>query len=147
MGGLHADTGWTHLILGFAIADAGSGLVNPPLVSTAVGVVQPQDAGMASGINSTFRQIGIATSVAVLGSIFASKMSEATTATVTGYYASALNEVLLIATCVAFVAGGLALVMIRRKDFHAPTLPTASDADAPAASAQGSGEAEPVAAD
>jgi hypothetical protein len=60
---------------------------------------------MASGINSTFRQIGIATAVAVLGSIFASKMDGATAATVTGHYASALNEVLLIAACVAFAAG------------------------------------------
>jgi hypothetical protein len=120
MRGLHADTGWTHLILGMAIAGAGSGLVNPPLASTAVGVVQPQDAGMASGINSTFRQIGIATSVAVLGSAFDSKIGGATAATATGHYASALNEVLLIAACIAFAAGALALVLIRRKDFHAP---------------------------
>jgi predicted MFS family arabinose efflux permease len=120
MRGLHADTGWTHLILGMAIAGAGSGLVNPPLASTAVGVVQPQDAGMASGINSTFRQIGIATSVAVLGSIFDSKIGGTTAATATGHYASALNEVLLIAACIAFAAGAQALVLIRRKDFHAP---------------------------
>jgi EmrB/QacA subfamily drug resistance transporter len=120
MGGLHADSGWTHLIPGMVIAGAGSGLVNPPLASTAVGVVQPQDAGMASGINSTFRQIGIATSVAVLGSIFDSTVTGATAATGTGRYASALNEVVLIAACIAFAAGAVALVLIRRKDFHAP---------------------------
>jgi predicted MFS family arabinose efflux permease len=61
MRGLHADSGWTHLILGMAIAGAGSGLVNPPLASTAVGVAAPQDAGMASGVNSAFRQIGTST--------------------------------------------------------------------------------------
>jgi len=119
MRGLHADTGWTHLILGFAIAGAGSGLVNPPLASTAVGVVAPQDAGMASGINSTFRQIGIATSVAALGSIFASRLGGGTAATLAGHYASALNEVLLIAACVALVTGGLAIGLIRPKDFQA----------------------------
>lgn len=85
-----------------------------------MGVVQPQHAGMASGINSTFRQIGIATSVAVLGSIFDSKIGGATAATATGHYASALNEVVLIAACIAFAAGALALALIRRKDFHAP---------------------------
>jgi EmrB/QacA subfamily drug resistance transporter len=127
MRGLHADTAWTHLIPGMAIAGAGSGLVTPPLASTAVGVVQPRDAGMASGANSTFRQIGIAVSVAALGPIFESKMSGATAATATGHYAAALNEVLLIAACVAFVAGGLALVLIRRKDFHAASAPTAHD--------------------
>jgi hypothetical protein len=76
---------------------------------------------MASGINATFRQIGIATSVAVLGSIFDSKIGGATAATVTGHYASALNEVVLIAACIAFAAGALALARIRRKDFRAPT--------------------------
>jgi EmrB/QacA subfamily drug resistance transporter len=126
MCGLHAGTGWTHLILGFAIAGAGGGLVTPPLASAAVGVVQPQDAGMASGINSTFRQIGLATSVAALGSIFDSKIGGATAATVTGRYASALNEVLIIAACVAFVAGGLALVLIRRTDFHGVDRPGAA---------------------
>jgi EmrB/QacA subfamily drug resistance transporter len=133
MRGLHAGTGWTHLIPGFVIAGAGSGLVTPPLASTAVRVVPPQDAGMASGINSTFRQIGIAISVAVLGSIFAARMGGATTATAAGHYASALNDVLLIAACVAFVAGGLALVLIRPRDFTAGAA-TASGAETPAAS-------------
>ena len=75
MRGLGAGSSWTHLILGFAVAGAGSGMVNPPLASTAVGVVEPRDAGMASGINTTFRQVGIATSIAAIGSIFATKLA------------------------------------------------------------------------
>jgi EmrB/QacA subfamily drug resistance transporter len=71
MGGLHPHTDWTHLIAGFIIAGVGAGMVNPPLASTAVGVVEHQRSGMASGINTTFRQVGIATSIAGLGSIFA----------------------------------------------------------------------------
>jgi EmrB/QacA subfamily drug resistance transporter len=70
MSGLDARTGWTHLIAGFLVAGAGSGLVNPPLASTAVGVVHPFRSGMASGVNTTFRQIGIAVGVATYGSIF-----------------------------------------------------------------------------
>jgi EmrB/QacA subfamily drug resistance transporter len=116
MRGLDAGTGWTHLIAGMAIAGAGSGLVTPPLASTAVSVVPPQEAGMASGINSTFRQIGTAISVAVLGSLFDSRLGGATGAAVTGHYASALNEVLLVAACIAVAAGGLAFVLIRRKE-------------------------------
>jgi len=57
MRGLDAGSDWTHLIPGFLVAGLGSGLVNPPLASTAVGVVEPRQAGMASGINSTFRQV------------------------------------------------------------------------------------------
>ncbi|HEY1919328.1 MAG TPA: MFS transporter [Streptosporangiaceae bacterium] len=74
MAGLTGTSSWTHLIPGFFIAGLGSGMVNPPLASTAIGVVPPQQAGMASGANSTFRQIGIATGIAALGSIFVSQM-------------------------------------------------------------------------
>ncbi len=56
------------------VGGVGVGLVNPPLASTAVGVVPPQQAGMASGINSTFRQVGIATGIALLGTLFSSKV-------------------------------------------------------------------------
>lgn len=70
MAGLTGSSSWTHLIPGFIIAGIGSGMVNPPLASTAVGVVEPRRAGMASGVNTTFRQIGIATAIAALGTIF-----------------------------------------------------------------------------
>ncbi len=74
MTGLDGASSWTHLIPGFIVAGAGSGMVNPPLASTAVGVVTPQRSGMASGVNTTFRQIGIATGIAVYGSIFAASL-------------------------------------------------------------------------
>jgi EmrB/QacA subfamily drug resistance transporter len=76
MRGLDAGSSWTHLIWGMAISGAGVGLVNPPLASTAVGVVPPQQAGMASGINSTFRQVGIATGIALLGTLFSSQLKD-----------------------------------------------------------------------
>jgi EmrB/QacA subfamily drug resistance transporter len=72
MARLDASSSWTVLIPGFIVAGVGTGMVNPPLASTAVGVVEPARAGMASGINSTFRQVGISTGVAALGSIFGS---------------------------------------------------------------------------
>jgi predicted MFS family arabinose efflux permease len=75
MSGVHAGTPWTHLIPGLLVAGVGSGMVNPPLASTAVGVVQPQRSGMASGVNTTFRQVGIAASIAALGSVFAARLS------------------------------------------------------------------------
>ena len=75
MRGLGAGSSWTHLIPGMIAAGLGIGLVNPPLASTAVGVVPPQRAGMASGINSTFRQVGIATGIALLGTLFSSQVN------------------------------------------------------------------------
>jgi EmrB/QacA subfamily drug resistance transporter len=76
MRGLDASSGWTHLIPGMIVSGLAVGLVNPPLASTAVGVVQPQRAGMASGINSTFRQVGIATGIALLGTLFSNKVRD-----------------------------------------------------------------------
>jgi hypothetical protein len=58
------------------VGGVGLGMVNPPLASTAVGVVAPQRAGMASGINSTFRQVGIATGIALLGTLFSNKVKD-----------------------------------------------------------------------
>ncbi len=79
MRGLNASSHWTHLIPGFIVAGCGIGITNPPLASTAVGVVQPQRAGMASGINSTFRQVGIATGIALLGTLFTSQTKQVIT--------------------------------------------------------------------
>jgi Major Facilitator Superfamily len=76
MSGLTGSSSWTHLAAGFVVAGIGSGLVNPPLASTAVGVVTPQRAGMASGVNTTFRQLGIAVSIAVFGTIFTASLRD-----------------------------------------------------------------------
>ena len=75
MGGITGDSSWTHLIPGFIVSGLGAGLVNPPLASTAIGVVPPERAGMASGVNNTFRQVGIAAGIAALGSVFTSAIA------------------------------------------------------------------------
>jgi EmrB/QacA subfamily drug resistance transporter len=77
MRGLTAASSWTHLVPGLIVGGIGVGMVNPPLASTAVGVVPPRQAGMASGINSTFRQVGIATGIALLGALFANRLTTA----------------------------------------------------------------------
>ena len=82
MTGLNGTSSWTHLVPGFIVAGLGAGLVNPPLASAAISVVPPQQAGMASGINTTFRQIGIATGIAALGSVFGAAMQRNVAASV-----------------------------------------------------------------
>ncbi|HEY2637393.1 MAG TPA: MFS transporter, partial [Solirubrobacteraceae bacterium] len=80
MRGISPGDDWTHLIPGFICAGIGTGMINPPLASTAVGVVPPEQAGMASGINSTFRQVGIATGIGALGAIFQHNLAHGATA-------------------------------------------------------------------
>jgi EmrB/QacA subfamily drug resistance transporter len=76
MRGISSASHWTHLLPGLIIAGIGAGLVNVPLASTAVAVVHRSRAGMASGINSTFRQVGIAAGIAAIGSIFAARIRD-----------------------------------------------------------------------
>lgn len=83
---------WTHLIPGLLVAGAGIGMINPPLASTAVGVVEVARSGMASGVNSTFRQVGIATGIAALGSIFAHEVADKVTEGLRGTPAAAQSD-------------------------------------------------------
>ncbi|HZR47897.1 MAG TPA: hypothetical protein VFB06_00095 [Streptosporangiaceae bacterium] len=80
MRGLDAGSAWTHLVPGMIVGGVGVGVVNPPLASTAVGVVASQRAGMASGINSTFRQVGVATGIALLGTLSSNNVKDEVTA-------------------------------------------------------------------
>ncbi|MEA2430331.1 MAG: hypothetical protein QOI19_804 [Thermoleophilaceae bacterium] len=69
-GGISDNSDWTTLLAGFIVAGAGIGTVNPTLAQVSIAVVDPRKSGMASGINNTFRQVGIATGIAALGAIF-----------------------------------------------------------------------------
>jgi EmrB/QacA subfamily drug resistance transporter len=80
MGGLNAGSSWTALLLGFIVAGVGVGLLNPAIADVALSVVPKERSGMASGINDTFRQVGIAVGIAAWGALFlgrgASKLTE-----------------------------------------------------------------------
>jgi EmrB/QacA subfamily drug resistance transporter len=70
MGGIGNSDEWTTLLPGFLLAGVGIGLVNPVIADVAVSVVPKEQSGMASGINDTFRQVGIAIGIAAWGAIF-----------------------------------------------------------------------------
>jgi EmrB/QacA subfamily drug resistance transporter len=140
MHGLTPSSSWTHLLPGFIVAGVGIGLVNPPLASTAVSVVEPRRAGMASGINNTFRQVGIATGIAGLGAIFQNTISSklhgagSAKAVASGAvqqggpvaraaFIAGLNEILLVGAVVAFVGAVLALLLVRSRDLVASEQP------------------------
>jgi MFS family permease len=76
----HPTSTWTVLLPGFIVAGVGIGTVNPVLASASISVVEPQRSGMASGANNTFRQVGIATGIAILGAVFQSQIVSHTSA-------------------------------------------------------------------
>jgi predicted MFS family arabinose efflux permease len=137
MARIEVDSGWTILLPGFVLGGIGIGLTNPALASTAVGVVPAERSGMASGTNSTFRQVGIATGIAGLGALFQHAISTKLTtpsgapshdlvaAVASGAFPSAiapaariafvdsLGSILTIAAIVAFAGAALVVVLLR----------------------------------
>src|SRR5215207_594422 len=92
MRGIDAGSSWTALLPGFIVAGIGIGTINPSIANTAIGVVAPARAGMASGISSTFRQVGIATGIAGLGAVFQSQVSDRLGAALAGTAQAAQAE-------------------------------------------------------
>jgi len=74
MHGLEPGSDISALLPGFLVAGIGIGVTNPGIGQAAIAVVPAAKAGMGSGINTTFRQVGIATGVASLGAIFQSRV-------------------------------------------------------------------------
>src|SRR5450755_2466544 len=65
---------------GMALVGAGVGLATPTLVSSAMAAVPQHSAGMAAGAVNTARQLGFTFGVALLGSIFAARVTGVLTA-------------------------------------------------------------------
>jgi EmrB/QacA subfamily drug resistance transporter len=74
MRGLEPNSDISSLLPGFLVAGIGIGITNPGIGQAAIAVVPAAKAGMGSGINTTFRQVGIATGVASLGAVFQSRV-------------------------------------------------------------------------
>jgi EmrB/QacA subfamily drug resistance transporter len=68
---------WAHLFPSFVLIGIGAGLCFPPLMGLAMSGVQPQDAGLASGLVNTTAQVGGALGLAVLATLTATRTAHA----------------------------------------------------------------------
>lgn len=154
---LHGQTltsPYTSLLVGFVLIGIGAGAINPPLGATAVGVVPPARAGMASGINTTFRQLGTALGIAGLGAFFVGDIAHhlpgpggASVATLVasgnlagaraadpgvgsalaGAFLAGMNDLFLILAAVALVGAVCAVALVRPRDFVRPESPVPAE--------------------
>ena len=67
--GLAPETSVPFLLGAYVVFGLGSALVNPPITNTAVSGMPPAQAGVASAVASTSRQVGMTLGVAVLGAV------------------------------------------------------------------------------
>ncbi|HEX8005342.1 MAG TPA: MFS transporter [Trebonia sp.] len=72
--GLGPDTPYSQLALAYALLGAGQGLVNPPVTNAGVSGMPPEQAGVASAVISTTRQIGNVLGVAVMGAMLTASL-------------------------------------------------------------------------
>ncbi len=78
MSRLSANDGWQDLVPGLILAGVGLELVNPRLASTAAAAAAAEERSVAaaSRANTALRYLGTATGVAVLGSLFATRLTD-----------------------------------------------------------------------
>lgn len=132
---LGAGSSWPALLPGLIVAGIGTGLVTPALAGAALASVPPQRAGMAGGAVNTFRQLGYAFGVAVLGTVVTSGMGETLSSgqshalagggasglraagvpehALRAAFASGLNTAAVVAGVVGIVAGAAVLLLVR----------------------------------
>ena len=98
MHGLTVQSEWTDLLAGFLVAGVGHRPGQPAAGHDRGRGGTAAAPGMASGINTTFRQVGIATGIAALGAVFQSTISDKVTsglAPLVGGRASALADLVV----------------------------------------------------
>ena len=121
MRGLEASSPWTAMLPGLIVLGVGIGLANPAVTYAALGVVPATRSGMASGVNNTFRQVGIALGIAVLGTLLPARIEGDPAA-----FAAALDQILLVSAGVAVAGAALAATLVRQRDFVKDPVPAGS---------------------
>lgn len=129
---MEGDWGFWQLLPGLALGGIGFGLTIPASTTVALACVPGDQAGLASGILNSFRQLGGALGVAVVGAIIAGSVGERLpgNSDYAPAFLSGASRGLEVVACVALAGAVVAALTIRQGPVHAE-----SAADAPAAPA------------
>lgn len=140
---------WTALLAGGVLIGIGAGCVNPSVAAAALGTVPVAKSGMASGLNSTFRLLGVAIGVALLGAILENEVASSLTASLgsaphdlvdlvasgnvgavasqgpqvtvaaEAAFVSGFDTIALVGAMIAFTGAAFSLALVRQSDFVA----------------------------
>ena len=106
---------WT-LLPSLILGGIGMAMTMSPMTSVAMGSVPVDKAGVGSGVLNSFRQMGGALGIAIMGAILAAYLhAPATTALGKQQYVDGLHAALLLSAAVTFAGAAVAIVLIRVK--------------------------------
>ena len=108
-----AGSEWTVAVPGLLLVGVGAGLVLGPLSAAAMAAVPGPRAGMAAGAVNTFRQLGFALGIAVLGAVFRGALDDTAGRSLRQTYADALDQTFMVAAGFGLAAAIAVFVFVR----------------------------------
>ncbi len=127
---LGVDSTFWSLLPGTILGGVGMASTMSPMTAAAMGAVPVEKSGVGSGMLNTFRQVGGALGVALMGAIFASKATTSATASPQEQLDAFLNGLhlaFLVAAGIAVIAALTAALTIRQQPHRAPAPENAAD--------------------
>jgi MFS family permease len=114
--GLSAGSSLGEVILLLVLLGAGFALFSSPNVSVIMGSVAPRYLGVASGLNSTMRTMGMLTSMTIITLIFSILMhDQPVTAATQGAFLASMRSALLIFSALCLIGIGCSLGRVGKK--------------------------------
>ena len=112
--GVHSGF-WT-LLPALVIGGAGMAITMSPMTSAAMGAVPPDKAGVGSGVLNSFRQVGGALGIAIMGAIVASYVHTPVGSLLGKQeFVNGLHAALLVSAGIAFAAAFVAVLLVRTR--------------------------------
>ncbi|MFF5076933.1 MFS transporter [Actinoplanes sp. NPDC000266] len=105
------DVTYSSLVAAFALAGIGMGLTFAPVSTVAMASVTEDQRGVASGVNNTIRELGVAVGVAALASIFSSYGSYATHQS----FVDGIKPAVIVGALIVAAGALIALFLPRRR--------------------------------
>ncbi len=116
--GVTPDATWLTLFPGLVLTGVGVGLANPLTTFAHLGVLPPAQGGLASALNNTARQIGLAIGIAVLGALLEAGLRD--NGGGDQAFADGVGELLLISAGLSLLGALAAWALVRQRDLWAP---------------------------
>src|SRR5437764_7821760 len=115
--GLHSS--FWNLLPAFLLGGLGMSFVMTPMSAAAMGAAPVAKAGVASGVLNTFRQVGLALGIAVMGAIVSAeaKTSARHGADPAHAFVNGLSRAMLVGAAIAF-SGAIVAALVIRKHPH-----------------------------